>query len=176
MTDLQFATSLTKPLRAERVALLSPTKALEGGLAKKLFKGEWTKGLAAMIKDPPGGPMGGCVSTWTGSKPAKLALGFLPNEVSRHASPSRNHAVHSTCEGAGLGSSGDRTVALCLDDPAHYLAAANAIGVPDPAGNIKMDKSKSTQRIDPLVAAVMAAYPVSEGDTVEEFDAAAMIG
>ena len=60
--------------------------------------------------------------------------------------------------------------------PLLTMAAANAIGVPDPAGNIKMDKSKSTQRIDPLVAAVMAAYPVSEGDTDEEFDAAAMIG
>ena len=41
--------------------------------------------------------------------------------------------------------------------PLLMMAAANAISVRDPAGNRKLDKSKSTQRIDPLVAAVMAA-------------------
>jgi len=38
------------------------------------------------------------------------------------------------------------------------MAAANAIAVRDPSGNRKLDKSKSTLRIDPIVASVMAAY------------------
>src|SRR6185436_7072403 len=41
--------------------------------------------------------------------------------------------------------------------PLLTMGAANAIAVHDPAGARKLDKSKSTQRIDPLVAAVMAA-------------------
>lgn len=59
---------------------------------------------------------------------------------------------------------------LALDGRIHHgshplltMAAANAIAVQDAAGSIKLDKSKSTQRIDPLVAAVMAVYPVAGG-------------
>jgi phage terminase large subunit-like protein len=58
--------------------------------------------------------------------------------------------------------------------PLLNMAAANSIAVRDPAGSIKLDKNKSTQRIDPLVAAVMAAFPVSEGSDAG-FDVAAMI-
>lgn len=47
--------------------------------------------------------------------------------------------------------------------PLLNMAASNAIAVMDPAGSVKLDKSKSTQRIDPLIAAIMAAYAVSEG-------------
>jgi len=41
--------------------------------------------------------------------------------------------------------------------PLLNMAASNAIVVRDPANNRKIDKSKSTQRIDPIVAAVMSA-------------------
>jgi phage terminase large subunit-like protein len=47
--------------------------------------------------------------------------------------------------------------------PLLNMAVANAIAVMDPAGSTKLDKSKSTQRIDPLVALVMAVHPVDEG-------------
>jgi phage terminase large subunit-like protein len=47
--------------------------------------------------------------------------------------------------------------------PLLNMAVANAISVVDPAGSAKLDKSKSTQRIDPLVALVMAVHPVDEG-------------
>jgi len=42
--------------------------------------------------------------------------------------------------------------------PLLNLAVSSAIAVRDPSGNRKLEKSKSTQRIDPLVAAVMAAF------------------
>ena len=60
--------------------------------------------------------------------------------------------------------------------PLLNLAASNAIAVMDAAGAKKIDKSKSTQRIDPLVAAIMAVYPRSEGDTSQSFDVMALIG
>jgi len=56
------------------------------------------------------------------------------------------------------------------------MAASQAVVVQDPAGNRKLDKSKSIQRIDAMVAAIMAAYSHSDGATEEEeFDVAAMI-
>ena len=61
--------------------------------------------------------------------------------------------------------------------PLLTMGAANAIAVSDPAGGRKLDKSRSTQRIDPLVAAVMAAFPaLPEGQLTHEVDVLAMVG
>lgn len=61
--------------------------------------------------------------------------------------------------------------------PLLAMGAANAISVSDAAGNRKLDKSKSTQRIDPLVAAVMSAFPaLPEGKRDRPIDVAAMVG
>ena len=59
--------------------------------------------------------------------------------------------------------------------PLLTMAAASAIAVMDPAGNRKLDKQKGTLRIDPLVAAVMAAFEVSDGQA-PAFDVRAWIG
>lgn len=40
--------------------------------------------------------------------------------------------------------------------PVLAMCAANAVAVPDPAGNRKLDKSKATGRIDGMVALAMA--------------------
>jgi len=53
--------------------------------------------------------------------------------------------------------------------PLLNMAAANAILVRDPSGNRKLDKAKSTLRIDPLVAAVMSAFAVATSDEVSAF-------
>ena len=57
--------------------------------------------------------------------------------------------------------------------PLLNMSAANAIVVSDPAGNRKLDKSKATQRIDPLVAAVMAVGAFT--DQGSALDVSAMI-
>lgn len=41
--------------------------------------------------------------------------------------------------------------------PVLAMCAANAVAIPDPAGNRKLDKSKATGRIDGMVALTMAA-------------------
>jgi phage terminase large subunit-like protein len=61
-------------------------------------------------------------------------------------------------------------------NPVLNMAASQAIAVQDPAGNRKLDKSKSVQRIDPLVAAVMGVFPNSDGQVNKSFDVAALIG
>jgi len=60
--------------------------------------------------------------------------------------------------------------------PLLTMSASNAIAISDPAGSIKLDKSKSTQRIDPLVAMVMATYPLLDGESDPNQDVAHWIG
>jgi phage terminase large subunit-like protein len=69
-----------------------------------------------------------------------------------------------TCSRNALGTAGNPVLAMC---------AANAVVVPDAAGNRKLDKSKATGRIDGLQALAMAegveammqeAIPVSPWD------------
>jgi len=59
--------------------------------------------------------------------------------------------------------------------PLLNLGASNAIVVADPSGNKKYDKSKSSQRIDTLVALAMAVYPLSDMAEVPVFDVDTMI-
>jgi len=48
--------------------------------------------------------------------------------------------------------------------PALNMAASCAVVVTDAAGGRKLDKSRASQRIDPLVAAVMASHELLVGD------------
>lgn len=59
--------------------------------------------------------------------------------------------------------------------PLLNMAVANAIAVQDASGNKKLDKSATSQRIDPIVAAVMAAFPCTDAET-PGFDISAIIG
>ncbi len=56
-------------------------------------------------------------------------------------------------------------------------AMSHAVAVQDPSGNRKLFKNKSTQRIDPAIAALMALFPNSDGQVEQrEFDVNALIG
>jgi len=59
--------------------------------------------------------------------------------------------------------------------PLLTMAAANAVTKLDPAGNRILNKERGRRRIDPLVAAVMAAFAVYDG-AAADFDAKAWIG
>ena len=61
--------------------------------------------------------------------------------------------------------------------PVLNLAASHAIISEDPAGNRKPMKNKSTQKIDPIVAALMSVHPNSDGQVKQQpFDVEALIG
>jgi len=47
--------------------------------------------------------------------------------------------------------------------PLLNMSASNAIVIHDASGNTKLDKSKSTHRIDPIIALVMSVYPLLDG-------------
>ena len=50
--------------------------------------------------------------------------------------------------------------------PLLNMSASNAIVISDPTGNRKLDKSKSSQRIDPLVALAMSTYLLSDNSLI----------
>jgi len=54
------------------------------------------------------------------------------------------------------------------NNPVLNMAAANAIAVRDPANNRKLEKAKSSARIDPLQALIMSVYGHGEGLEFEE--------
>ena len=56
------------------------------------------------------------------------------------------------------------------------MCAANAVVIKDPAGNRKLDKAKSTGRIDGMVALVMARGIAAAASPNDVFDIASMIG
>jgi phage terminase large subunit-like protein len=60
--------------------------------------------------------------------------------------------------------------------PLLNMAVSNAIATKDPAGNIKLDKAKTSARIDPLVALVMSAFSHLDGAIADTFDVKALIG
>lgn len=59
--------------------------------------------------------------------------------------------------------------------PVLSMCAANAVVKTDPAGNRKLDKQKSTGRIDGMVALAMAVGVATSGETSPTLDTAAMI-
>jgi phage terminase large subunit-like protein len=59
------------------------------------------------------------------------------------------------------------------EHPVLNLGAASAIVESDAAGNRKLTKKKSSQKIDAIVAAVMACYPLM--DNYQQFDVAAWV-
>jgi phage terminase large subunit-like protein len=61
-----------------------------------------------------------------------------------------------------------------LGNPALRWMADNVVATEDPAGNLKPDKSKSTERIDGIVALIMALGRAQANPT-EEFDSSTAI-
>lgn len=131
MAKLSLGVPLAKALQAPELLILAPQAAHAQGLARKLLAGHWSgeAALEAMLADLKPGAMGKVVGTFTGLEaPRRVLLGVLPDSVSRHASPTRNHAIASCAAEAGLGRPGKRAVIMVLDEAGHWLAAANALG------------------------------------------------
>lgn len=77
----------------------------------------------------------------------------------------------------------DSTLTALLDSKVRHgnhplltMAAAHAIATQDPSGNTKLDKSKASNKIDPLIGLIMAVHEVRESAQEAELDVGAMIG
>ena len=88
------------------------------------------------------GAMGSSDSTLTGKEPHTLAVGVLPDKVSRHNSPTRAESVRRVVASLS-GGRGKTGIIVMLDDAAHALAVVNAVGRAYPEYTAKTGRGSS---------------------------------
>jgi probable aminopeptidase NPEPL1 len=126
-SSLSFASSLAAVARGARnLFVIAPAKTLTKKRLPKLLDRKRTELLLELAKDTKPGARG-AVATTLASTPRWLTLGVLPDTLSRHNSPSRADCIRHVVSRAKLGGSGKTGIVLVLDDPAHALAACNAV-------------------------------------------------
>lgn len=139
MSTLSLAPNVQTLLQGSRTLLVV---APAGTFAADNFPQLLTKevhGLALeLARDTKPGDLGATASTLTGAtEPRRLAVGVLPDSGSRYNSPTRAESIRRVVAAAGLesglsglpaGSPTKAAVLLVLADPAHALAAVNAVG------------------------------------------------
>jgi probable aminopeptidase NPEPL1 len=146
VTAIGFAKNLKALIKgAKRVVVVAPKRNFSAKkyprvLGKRLD--DLTKELA---KEAGNGDLGASASTLTRTDPRTLAVGVLPDTVSRHNTPSRAEAIRRVAA-ATAGGRGKSAVILMLDDPSHVVAAVNAVGRAFPTYSAKTG-SKRTGRI-----------------------------
>lgn len=153
MAKLTYAPSIAAATRADHVVLFAPKRALDKGLARKVFKGDLKKQLDAMVEDAKPGAMGAVVSSYTGGRaPKRVTLAVLPDSVARHVSPTRAHAIHSCAGRAGLNGEGSAAAIFYLDEPSHYTAAAVAVARVLPLFDQRSKGQKGSKKAEGSVA------------------------
>jgi probable aminopeptidase NPEPL1 len=127
-TTLSFAQNLPALLQGSRAVLVVAPASVFAGELPALLPGPAQALLGELARDTKPGDLGGVGSSLTGlAEPRRLSIGVLPDHVSRYNSPARAESVRKVVAGADLGNSGKAGVVLLLPDPAHLLAAVNAV-------------------------------------------------
>lgn len=100
--------------------------------------------LLDLARELKPGDLGAVAGTLTGlAEPRKVVAGALPDQVSRHNSPTRAESVRRVVAGADLGSTGKAGIVLVVADAGHALAAVNAVGRAFPAYTGKSSPASS---------------------------------
>lgn len=110
-----------------------------------------------LASDLEPGLTGVAAGTLTGDSPRKLAVGVLPDSVSRHNSPARAEAIRRVVAQSSTGRKGSAAVLLVLDDVDHFTAAACAVGKALPL--FKLPPKKGEAAAKPPKLAIMAIGP-----------------
>jgi probable aminopeptidase NPEPL1 len=158
VASLSFARTAKSALsRASDILVVAPARALPRGkwVDKVLGRahGKSVRALAKHVQPGSRGAVGATLSTgdtW-------LRLGVLPNEVSRYNSPARADAIRNVVASASLARKGKVAIVLVLEDEAHLLAAANAVGRALPTFSRKQDAT--TRRVH-LLAVDRTGAPI----------------
>lgn len=135
MTTLRFPRTVDSLLRGTDHLLVVSSEAV---LKAKPSKGKNKGGLSVLpaaieacckdlASDLKAGRSGNAAGSLCVGSVRKVAIGMLPDKVSRHNSPSRAEAVRSVMARSNTGKKGKGAVLLLLDDPAHQEAATLAV-------------------------------------------------
>lgn len=130
MTEITFARSPKALVSGSRhLIVVAPAHCLaKGKLPTKVLDKGLRNLVEELARENRPGERGATGTTLTRGKPARLTVCVLPDEVSRHNTPSRSEAITRLVSGVSLGSKGKVGVLVLLDDEAHMLAAVNAVG------------------------------------------------
>lgn len=112
----------------DRLLILGPKARFDDGGFLDVLPEPLMRFAVDLASDLEPGLTGNAAGTLTGSDPRKLAVGVLPNEVSRHNAPSRAEAIRRAVAQSSTGIAGNAAILLVLDDPEHLSAAVCAIG------------------------------------------------
>jgi probable aminopeptidase NPEPL1 len=156
--SLSFASSTAAVIRGARnLFVIAPAKTLTKKRLPKLLDRKRTELLLELAKDTRPGDRGQVATTLAGA-PRWLTLGVLPDALSRHNSPSRADCIRHVVSRAKLGNTGKVGIVLVLDDPAHVMAAANAVARALPSfsrkgapGKVRVQVTAITSTGDPVV-------------------------
>jgi probable aminopeptidase NPEPL1 len=129
MTRIRYVKSAKALLEGKDALLLvAPKRAFDDGTFLEALPEEHMRLALELAKDAAPGASGNAAGSLVpGGEPRKLAVGVLPDTVSRHNSRTRAEAIRKVVAQSLTGRKGRAGILLVLDDRAHYRAAATAI-------------------------------------------------
>ena len=129
MTRIRLTKSPAPLLKGvARLLVIAPKRPFDDGGFLDVLPEPLMRFAVDLASDLQPGLGGAAAGTLTGSSPRKLAVGVLPDEVSRHNSPARAEAIRKVVAQSSTGRSGSAAILLVLDDAEHMSAAVCAVG------------------------------------------------
>lgn len=129
MTRIRLTKSPATLLKGvDRLLVIAPKRTFDDGGFLDVLPEPLMRFAVDLASDLQPGLGGAAAGTLTGSSPRKLAVGVLPDEVSRHNSPARAEAIRKVVAQSNTGRSGSAAILLVLDDAEHMSAAVCAVG------------------------------------------------
>ena len=151
MSAISFANSTKTLLKgAKTVAVIGPASCFTAKKLPKLLGKKLDNLALELAKDLDPGDLGAAATTLTGTDPHRLGVGILPERLSRYNSETRADCVRrvvAQLRAAPGASKGKLAIILLVDDPAHVLAQAIAVGrcFPQFSGKSKPAKGPRVQ-------------------------------
>jgi probable aminopeptidase NPEPL1 len=128
VSSIGFASSTTSVLKgAKSIAVIGSASVFDNKRFPKLLGKKLDALAVELAKTIEPGDLGSSATTLTGAEPTILGVGVLPDKVSRYNAPSRGECVRRVIAGLKAGK-GKLAIILIVDDPAHVLPQAIAIG------------------------------------------------
>lgn len=163
MTRIRITKSLPSLLKgADALLVVAPKARFDDGAFLDILPEPVMRFAVDLAGDLEPGLTGLAAGTLTGDEPRKLAVGVLPDAVSRHNAPSRAEAIRKVVSQSSTGKSGNAAILLVLDDPAHLAAAVCAIGKALPLYTKPVRKGSGAKAPSEPKLGIMAIGPDEE--------------
>lgn len=128
MSSIGFASSTKSILKgAKSIAVIGSAAVFDKQRFPKLLGKKLDALAVELAKTVEPGDLGASATTLTGTEPPILGVGVLPDKVSRYNAPSKGECVRRVIAGLKAGK-GKLAIILIVDDPAHVLPQAIAVG------------------------------------------------